>query len=169
METLYGWERSRTPLLSSNDNCTYFDSSVCTTQSSGKLWSSSCSTFFQRKMNCLKFILHPFATYHPDSICVQVWFDTKESVYCSFNLEIVLQIPEEEKDPVYKYFESMMTCARVREFNAKPPPQVSILPEIFNTPTSTVKEKKTVDDSPKTYFRTLNNHIKEGKKPKTVS
>lgn len=84
------------------------------------------------------------------------------------HLEIVLQIPEDQKDPVYKYFESMMTCARVREFNAKPPPQVSILPEIFNTPTSTVKEKKTVDDSPKTYFRTLNNHMKEGEEPQKV-
>lgn len=71
------------------------------------------------------------------------------------------EIPEEDKDPVYKYFESMMTCARVREFNAKPP-QVSILPEIFNTLTSTVKEKKTAEDGPKKYFRTLNNHIKEG-------
>lgn len=35
-----------------------------------------------------------------------------------------LQLREEDKDPVYKYFESMMTCARVREFNSKPPPQV---------------------------------------------
>ncbi|KAL0967708.1 hypothetical protein UPYG_G00255840 [Umbra pygmaea] len=31
---------------------------------------------------------------------------------------------EQDKDPVYKYFESMMTCARVREFNSKPPPKV---------------------------------------------
>ncbi|XP_029532221.2 MAX gene-associated protein-like [Oncorhynchus nerka] len=34
------------------------------------------------------------------------------------------ELREEDKDPVYKYFESMMTCARVREFNSKPPPQV---------------------------------------------
>lgn len=117
-------------------------------------------------MICLKFKLHLFVTCHPVRICAQVWFKTEETVHSNFTLEIVLQIPEEEKDPVYKYFESMMTCARVREFNAKPPPQVSILPEIFNTPTSTVKEKKTVDDSPKTYFRTLNSHTKEGKEPK---
>lgn len=90
-------------------------------------------------------------------------FLIKECVHSSPNFKTVLQIPEEEKDPVYKYFESMMTCARVREFNAKPP-QVSNLPEIFNTATSTVKEKKTVDDSPKAYFRTLNDHNnKEGK------
>ncbi|XP_055741364.1 MAX gene-associated protein-like [Salvelinus fontinalis] len=34
------------------------------------------------------------------------------------------ELREEDKDPVYKYFESMMTCARVREFNSQPPPQV---------------------------------------------
>ncbi|XP_048830323.1 MAX dimerization protein MGA a isoform X2 [Brienomyrus brachyistius] len=27
------------------------------------------------------------------------------------------EVPEEEKDPVYRYFESMMTCARVRPFS----------------------------------------------------
>ncbi|XP_034143794.1 MAX gene-associated protein isoform X2 [Esox lucius] len=37
---------------------------------------------------------------------------------------ITPELLEEDKDPVYKYFESMMTCARVREFNSKPPPQV---------------------------------------------
>lgn len=31
---------------------------------------------------------------------------------------------EEDKDPVYLYFESMMTCARVREYNSNPPPQI---------------------------------------------
>ncbi|CAB1343198.1 unnamed protein product, partial [Coregonus sp. 'balchen'] len=31
---------------------------------------------------------------------------------------------EEDKDPVYKYYESMMTCAGIREFNSKPCPQV---------------------------------------------
>lgn len=76
-----------------------------------------------------------------------------------------MQKAEEEKDPVYKYFESMMTCARVREFNAKPPPQVSLPSEIFNTQTTTTKEKKTTD-GPKTYFRTLHDHIKGGKEPK---
>lgn len=87
----------------------------------------------------------------------------KQLLHPSFNLKIVSQIPEEDKDPVYKYFESMMTCARVREFNAKPP-QVPILPEIFNTPTtSTAKEKKPAEDKPKIYFRTLYNHAKEGR------
>lgn len=55
-----------------------------------------------------------------------------------------------------------MTCARVREFNSKPPPQVSILPEILNTQT---QEKKTTDDGPKTYFRTVLNHNNAGKEP----
>lgn len=75
-----------------------------------------------------------------------------------------MQIREEDKDPVYKYFESMMTCARVREFNSKPPPQVSILPEILNTQTLITSE--TQDDGPKTYFRTVLNPNKAGKEPK---
>lgn len=35
---------------------------------------------------------------------------------------------EEDKDPVYLYFESMMTCARVREYNSNPPPQLHMFP-----------------------------------------
>ncbi|KAF4070757.1 hypothetical protein AMELA_G00277210, partial [Ameiurus melas] len=35
---------------------------------------------------------------------------------------------EEDKDPVYLYFESMMTCARVREYNSNPPPQIHMFP-----------------------------------------
>ncbi|XP_039546159.1 MAX gene-associated protein isoform X2 [Pimephales promelas] len=35
---------------------------------------------------------------------------------------------EKEKDPVYLFLESMMTCARVREYNSNPPPQVHLLP-----------------------------------------
>lgn len=101
--------------------------------------------------------LHPFHSPLPKYIFL------KQLLHSSFNPEIVSQIPEEEKDPVYKYFESMMTCARVREFNAKPPPQVPILPEIFYTPTPNAKEKKPADDKPKIYFRTLNNHNKEGR------
>lgn len=38
---------------------------------------------------------------------------------------------EEDKDPVYKYLESMMTCARVREFKGKAPPEVSLEPKII--------------------------------------
>ncbi|XP_045067114.1 MAX gene-associated protein-like [Coregonus clupeaformis] len=34
------------------------------------------------------------------------------------------ELREEDKDPVYKYYESMMTCAGIREFNSKPCPQV---------------------------------------------
>ncbi|KAM6992388.1 uncharacterized protein mgab [Tautogolabrus adspersus] len=41
-------------------------------------------------------------------------------VPCSIQL-----IKEEDKSPVYKYFESMMTCARVRGYSSKPPPEVT--------------------------------------------
>ncbi|XP_035534606.1 MAX gene-associated protein-like isoform X2 [Morone saxatilis] len=67
-------------------------------------------------------------------------------------------IEEEDKDPVYKYLESMMTCARVREFNSKPPPVVTIEPKIVSTstPNTTAKpEKTTTDDLPKKYYRTI--------------
>ncbi|XP_024146356.1 MAX gene-associated protein, partial [Oryzias melastigma] len=36
------------------------------------------------------------------------------------------EIREEDKDPVYKFLESKLTCARVRELNSKPPPQMSL-------------------------------------------
>ncbi|XP_019737969.1 MAX gene-associated protein isoform X4 [Hippocampus comes] len=36
------------------------------------------------------------------------------------------QIQEEDKDPVYKYLESFLTCARVRPFKSKPPSQNTI-------------------------------------------
>ncbi|XP_048107043.1 MAX gene-associated protein isoform X3 [Alosa alosa] len=39
------------------------------------------------------------------------------------------RVDEVEKDsPVYMYFDSMMTCARVRPINSMPPPQMHILP-----------------------------------------
>ncbi|XP_054872081.1 uncharacterized protein magl isoform X2 [Amphiprion ocellaris] len=47
-------------------------------------------------------------------------------------------ISEEEKDPVYKYLESMMTCARVRAFNSKPPPEVSLELKIPADVTTTI-------------------------------
>ncbi|XP_034756130.1 MAX gene-associated protein [Etheostoma cragini] len=58
-------------------------------------------------------------------------------------------IREEDKDPVYKYLESMMTCARVREFNSKPPPEISIEPKILHTstPNTTAKPLKTTTDN----------------------
>ncbi|XP_061785343.1 MAX gene-associated protein isoform X1 [Nerophis lumbriciformis] len=39
------------------------------------------------------------------------------------------QIKEEDKDPVYKYLESFVTCARVRAVNSKLPPQITIEPD----------------------------------------
>lgn len=74
-------------------------------------------------------------------------------------LKSSLQIREEDKDPVYKYLESMMTCARVREFNSKPPPQVTIEPKIF-APNAPTKPQKTTDK----YYSTLPTVNKAGKK-----
>nr|XP_020459361.1 MAX gene-associated protein-like isoform X1 [Monopterus albus]XP_020459362.1 MAX gene-associated protein-like isoform X1 [Monopterus albus]XP_020459363.1 MAX gene-associated protein-like isoform X1 [Monopterus albus]XP_020459365.1 MAX gene-associated protein-like isoform X1 [Monopterus albus]XP_020459366.1 MAX gene-associated protein-like isoform X1 [Monopterus albus]XP_020459367.1 MAX gene-associated protein-like isoform X1 [Monopterus albus] len=66
----------------------------------------------------------------------------------------VQPIREEDKDPVYKYLESMMTCARVREFNSKLPPAVTMEPKISNI--STAKPQKTTTDNlPKQYYRTV--------------
>ncbi|XP_053344957.1 MAX gene-associated protein isoform X1 [Clarias gariepinus] len=47
------------------------------------------------------------------------------------------QVQEEDKDPVYLYFESKMTCARVREYNSNPPPQIHMFPN---------KKQKTVPE-----------------------
>ncbi|XP_052443013.1 MAX gene-associated protein isoform X2 [Carassius gibelio] len=44
------------------------------------------------------------------------------------------QVQETEKDPVYLYLESMMTCARVREYNSNPPLQVHLLPARRSAP-----------------------------------
>ncbi|XP_059369582.1 MAX gene-associated protein [Carassius carassius] len=43
-------------------------------------------------------------------------------------------VQETEKDPVYLYLESMMTCARVREYNSNPPLQVHLLPAKRSAP-----------------------------------
>ncbi|XP_026174520.1 MAX gene-associated protein isoform X2 [Mastacembelus armatus] len=70
----------------------------------------------------------------------------------------VQPIREEDKDPVYKYLESMMTCARVREFNSKPPPVVTIEPKIFDSSAANtaVKQQTTTSDNlPKQYYRTV--------------
>ncbi|KAM4713504.1 uncharacterized protein mgab isoform 1-T5 [Anableps anableps] len=40
-------------------------------------------------------------------------------------------IREEDKDPVYKYLESKLTCARVREYNSLPPPVVTLGTALF--------------------------------------
>lgn len=51
-----------------------------------------------------------------------------------------------------------MTCARVREFNSKPPPILTIEPKTVETPTvnNTKKvQKVTSDNLPKQYYRTV--------------
>ncbi|XP_061602784.1 MAX gene-associated protein isoform X2 [Cololabis saira] len=63
------------------------------------------------------------------------------------------QIPEEEKDPVYKYLESFMTCARVREFNSKlPPPRTlnSKNPDFLSalTDTANAQERPSLPEKP---------------------
>uniref|UniRef100_A0A3P9JHV8 MAX gene-associated protein n=1 Tax=Oryzias latipes TaxID=8090 RepID=A0A3P9JHV8_ORYLA len=47
---------------------------------------------------------------------------TAERVTVALSSMQTEQIREEDKDPVYRYLESKMTCARVRELNSKPPP-----------------------------------------------
>ncbi|XP_060773758.1 uncharacterized protein magl isoform X4 [Neoarius graeffei] len=50
-------------------------------------------------------------------------FKPVSRVHPSLNVS-TSKVQEEDKDPVYLYFESMMTCARVREYNSNPPPQI---------------------------------------------
>lgn len=60
----------------------------------------------------------------------------------------------------------MMTCARVRQFNSKPPPEVTIEPKIpdTSTPNATAKPQKTTTDNlPKNYHRTILTVKKAGK------
>ncbi|TNN40165.1 MAX gene-associated protein [Liparis tanakae] len=63
-------------------------------------------------------------------------------------------IREEDKDPVYKYLESLMTCARVREFNSQPPPELAMEPNILDVVsalnTRAKPQKTTPDVAPKT-------------------
>ncbi|XP_047430369.1 MAX gene-associated protein [Mugil cephalus] len=69
----------------------------------------------------------------------------------------VQTIREEDKDPVYKYFESMMTCARVRGFNSKPPPEVTIeLKKLASAAPRTTTTPRTTSNLVKnTYSTTL--------------
>ncbi|XP_030578026.1 MAX gene-associated protein isoform X2 [Archocentrus centrarchus] len=75
-------------------------------------------------------------------------------------------IREEDKDPVYKYLESMMTCARVREFNSKPPPQVTLEPKLFavTAPATTAKRQKSTDSLSNKYYSTVPALNKGGKR-----
>lgn len=62
-----------------------------------------------------------------------------------------------------------MTCARVREFNSKPPPIVTIEPKIPDTSTAntiTKLQKMTTDNQPKQYYRTVTTVRKPGKEIK---
>lgn len=67
------------------------------------------------------------------------------------------QIKEEDKDPVYKYLESMMTCARVREFNSKTPPEVSRERTLLDiiTPNTVTKLQKMAKTSKQCHKTTL--------------
>ncbi|KAL6095587.1 uncharacterized protein ACO6RY_09483 [Pungitius sinensis] len=63
-------------------------------------------------------------------------------------------IREEDKGPVYKYLESMMTCARVREFNSAPPPKLNIDPKVLDSFAKSPKakqQKTTAGDQPKSH------------------
>lgn len=64
-----------------------------------------------------------------------------------------------------------MTCARVREFNSKPPPEVTIEPKIpyTSTPKDTADPQRTTTDNlPKKYRRTVLTVNKAGKEPKKM-
>ena len=67
---------------------------------------------------------------------------------------------------MYKYLESKLTCARVREFNSKPPPELTIEPKITDPPITTTKPQKTTDNLPKKYHRTILTVEKAGKELK---
>ncbi|XP_034084533.1 MAX gene-associated protein isoform X1 [Gymnodraco acuticeps] len=76
-------------------------------------------------------------------------------------------IREEDKDPVYKYLESMMTCARVRAFNSKPPPVLSLEPMLIDTSTANPAAKpqeNTTDDQPTNCLKNLPSVEKEVEK-----
>eukprot|EP00064_Thunnus_orientalis_P012560 superscaffoldBa00001941_g12595 len=100
-------------------------------------------------------------------------FTPKSSPVYSFPLKVLkrnsalysTQVPirEEDKDPVYKYLESKLTCARVREFNSKPPPELTIEPKIPDPPITATKPQKTTDNLPKKYHRTILTVEKAGK------
>lgn len=66
---------------------------------------------------------------------------------------------------MYKYLESKLTCARVREFNSKPPPELTIEPKIVEPPNTTTKPKTAIN-LPKMYYRTLAAVDKTGKELK---
>ncbi|XP_029984833.1 MAX gene-associated protein isoform X2 [Sphaeramia orbicularis] len=67
------------------------------------------------------------------------------------------QIREEDKDPVYKYLESMMTCARVREYNSKQPPEVSRERTLLDIimPNTATKPQKMAEKSKQCHRTTL--------------
>ncbi|XP_068433805.1 MAX gene-associated protein isoform X2 [Clinocottus analis] len=104
---------------------------------------------------------------HPGSHANKLWnrdthgvdpeplFTPKSTLLClppakvlkrSSGAQLTQPIREEDKGPVYKYLESLMTCARVRAFNSKPPPQLSIEPKIVGIH---AKPQKTVDEQRK--------------------
>lgn len=59
-----------------------------------------------------------------------------------------------------------MTCARVREFNSKPPPVVTMEPKMPDTSIAnsiTKLQKTTTDDLPKQYYRTVTSVRNPGK------
>ncbi|XP_068197812.1 MAX gene-associated protein [Antennarius striatus] len=87
-------------------------------------------------------------------------FAPKSAVVCSVPAKTVRRstkshppsmIREEDKDPVYKYLESKMTCARVREFNSKPPPEVTL--ELV--PKTPQKQANMTADSHQRMFHTV--------------
>lgn len=72
---------------------------------------------------------------------------------------------------MYKYLESMMTCARVRAFNSKPPPVLSLEPMLIDTSTANPAAKpqeNTTDDQPTNCLKNLPSVEKEGEEAKKI-
>ncbi|KAK5853185.1 hypothetical protein PBY51_006996 [Eleginops maclovinus] len=73
--------------------------------------------------------------------CAPPWFAPVKVLKRGLVPRTTQPIREEDKDPVYKYLESMMTCARVRAFNSKPPPVLSLEPMHVDTSTANTAAK----------------------------
>ncbi|XP_051909489.1 MAX gene-associated protein isoform X6 [Hippocampus zosterae] len=92
-----------------NSAGTSLEHKPCSTSQSNKLWNRNI------------FDADPDPLYQPKSQCAPPVNPLKP--YMALPRQ---QIQEEDKDPVYKYLESFLTCARVRPFKSKPPSQNTI-------------------------------------------
>ncbi|KAM9779041.1 MAX gene-associated protein isoform 4-T6 [Syngnathus typhle] len=112
----------------------------CSTAKTKKLWNRNCLDTDQDPL------------FQPKSQCVPPAkpLESYKAPLEPYKAPPSQQIQEEEKDPVYKYLESFLTCARVRAFNSKPPSQnkLDYIPSLATNsikrsrPTSEPKEQE---------------------------